>query len=233
MRGAKGVEQRGAAAEQIMEEEAEAEEVERARSRQERESIDRGGVQMEEEEVDFGAAGQDVDFGAAEREETGTPFEVKDDFGQVEYKPDDIDEGSVASDRSERSSFSLGAVNDLEKELYQVDDADDQPRQEVGDELVSHTSKWHKHTIRVFGMLKRNMRSHNADEDDAEEMEKQVQLSYNKLSAGCSRRTAAGVFFEMLQLKTWDYVELNQDKSYGDIVITPGIRFDEPPPSSS
>jgi len=82
-------------------------------------------------------------------------------------------------------------------------------------------------------MLKRNMKSHNADEDDAEEMDKQAQLSYNKLSSGCSRRTAAGVFFEMLQLKTWDFVELNQDKSYGDITITPGIRFDEAPPSSS
>jgi cohesin complex subunit SCC1 len=232
MRGAKGIEQRGAAAEEIMEEEAETEEVERARSQQQRESIEGEGVQMEEEEVDFGVAEQDVDFGAVETEEMETPFEVKDDFGQVEYKPDEIDEGSVASERSESSTFSLGAVNDLEKELYQVDD-DDQPRQEVGDELVSHTSKWHKHTVRVFGMLKRNLKSHNADEDDAEEMEKQDQLSYNKLSAGCSRRTAAGVFFEMLQLKTWDYVELNQDKSYGDIVITPGIRFDEPPPSSS
>jgi hypothetical protein len=229
MKGAKGEEQRGAAAEKLMEEEAEAEDVERARA--DRESVDGEGVQMEEEDVDFGAGGQDVDFGE-EMPEMETPFDIQDDFGQVEYKADDLDEGSVASDRSDRSSFSLGAVNDLEKELYQVDDDDDQPRQEVGDELVSHTSKWHKHTVRVFGMLKRNMKSHNADEDDEEENEKQAQLSYNKLSAGCSRRTAAGVFFEMLQLKTWDFVELNQDKSYGDIAITPGIRFDEAPPSS-
>jgi hypothetical protein len=229
MRGAKGEEQRGAAAEELMEEEAE--EVERARAEQ-RDSVDGDGVQMEEEDVDFGAAGGEVDFETEMPEEMETPFDIQDDFGQVEYKADDLDEGSVASDRSDRSSFSLGAVNDLEKELYQVDDDDDAPRQEVGDELVSHTSKWHKHTVRVFGMLKRNMKSHNADEDDEEENEKQAQLSYNKLSAGCSRRTAAGVFFEMLQLKTWDFVELNQDKCYGDIAITPGIRFDEAPPSS-
>lgn len=232
MRGAKGEEQRGAAAEEILEEEAEAEDVERARAEQ-RDSVDGEDVQMEEEEdVDFGAGNQDVDFGA-EQPEMETPFDVQDDFGQVEYKADDLDEGSVASDQSDRSSFSLGAVNDLEKELYQLDDGDDQPRQELGDELVSHTSKWHKHTVRVFGMLKKNMKSHNADEDDAEEMEKESQLSYNKLvSGGCSRRTASGVFFEMLQLKTWDFIELNQDKSYGDIAITPGIRFDEAPPSS-
>lgn len=231
MRGAKGEEQRGAAAEQLMEEEAE--EVERARSQQQRDSIDGDGVQMEEEDIEFGGGGQDVDFGDAGEEEEETPFDIQDDFGQVEYKADDLDEGSVASDRSDRSSFSLGAVNDLEKELYQVDDDEDKPRQELGDELVSHTTKWHKHTVRVFGMLKRNMKSRNADEADAEEEEKQAQLSYNKLSQGCSRRTASGVFFEMLQLKTWDFVELSQDKSYGDITITPGLRFDEPPPSSS
>lgn len=229
MRGAKGKEQRGVAAEELMEEEAE--EVERARAA--RDSVDGEGVHMEEEDIEFGAAEQDVDFGAAEMPEMETPFDVQDDFGQAEYKADDLDEGSVASDASERSSFSLGAVNDLEKEFTLGPDDEDAPRQELGDELVSHTSKWHKHTVRVFGMLKRNMKSHNADEDDAEEMDKQAQLSYNKLSSGCSRRTAAGVFFEMLQLKTWDFVELNQDKSYGDITITPGIRFDEAPPSSS
>lgn len=77
-------------------------------------------------------------------------------------------------------------------------------------------------------MLKRNMKSGDADDDDElDGEEKPTELSYNKLSAGCSRRTAAGVFFEMLQLKTWDFVELNQEKSYGDIIVTPGSRFDE------
>ena len=107
----------------------------------------------------------------------------------------------------------------------------DEERQAAGsDELVSHTSKWHKHTVRVFGMLKRNMRSDEDEEDEDED--KPTQLSYNKLSAGVSRRTAAGVFFEMLQLKTWDFIELNQDKAYGDIAIAPGVRFSEDPPSA-
>jgi hypothetical protein len=38
------------------------------------------------------------------------------------------------------------------------------------------------------------------------------ELSYNKLSKGCSRHTAASVFFELLQLKTWDFIELDQDE---------------------
>jgi chromatin segregation and condensation protein Rec8/ScpA/Scc1 (kleisin family) len=41
-----------------------------------------------------------------------------------------------------------------------------------------------------------------------------------------------GVFFELLQLKTWDFLELEQDESYGDILVAPGSRFDEEVPSA-
>lgn len=140
--------------------------------------------------------------------------------------------------RSDRSSFSLGAVNDLEKEFYEIGDEEGGGGGEGGQQQsgqVAGDAKWHKHTLRVLSMLKRNMQSDHADEDelDEEETGKPAQLGYNKLSTGCSRRTAAGAFFEILQLKTWDFVELNQEKSYGDITITPGLRFDEPPPSAS
>lgn len=216
--------------------------IEKTRAEQMRGSTDGHNLNMEDD-VQFGGGDQDIDFGEDEEQNQNrdleTPFAIQDDFATGEFKANDLaeeedeDELSVQSDRS---SFSLGAVNDLEKELYPVSgdgkEEGDDPRQTVGDDLVSHTSKWHKHTIRVFGMLRRNMRSRNVDELDEEEMEKPTQLGYNKLSAGCSRRTATGVFFEMLQLKTWDFVELNQDKSYGDITITPGLRFDEAPPCS-
>lgn len=136
---------------------------------------------------------------------------------------------------SQRSSFSLGAVNDLEKDLVPAtiggDAADDQdePRQEQGGELVSSQSKWHKHTVKVFAMLKRNL---PPDGDEDAEDRQPRQLSYNRLSHGCSRRTAAGVFFEMLQLKTWDFIELEQNESYGDIKIAPGPRYNEEPPNN-
>eukprot|EP00581_Thalassiosira_minuscula_P005740 CAMPEP_0183742590 /NCGR_PEP_ID=MMETSP0737-20130205/64779_1 /TAXON_ID=385413 /ORGANISM="Thalassiosira miniscula, Strain CCMP1093" /LENGTH=808 /DNA_ID=CAMNT_0025978177 /DNA_START=204 /DNA_END=2630 /DNA_ORIENTATION=- len=254
MRGKTGEEQRGAAAERIMEEEAakevkeaedeeeEVEGVEQVRSEQVGDSMDGHDMNMDDV-VEFGGGDYDVDFGdddEKQNEDLETPFDIQDEFGTTEFQNDDIGEKEEDDDmsvHSDRSSFSLGAVNDLEKELYNIEGEDnedgDDPRQVVGDELVSHTSKWHKHTVRVYGMLKRNMQSRNADENDEEEMEKPAQLGYNKLSAGCSRRTAAGVFFEMLQLKTWDFVELNQDKSYGDITITPGLRFDEGPPAAS
>jgi len=123
------------------------------------------------------------------------------------------------SEHSQMTGFSLGAVNDLEEEIS------GESRQEQGDTLVSSGSKWHKHTVKVLDMLKKNMTS---DEDDGE---KPKDLSYDKLSYGVSRRTACGVFFELLQLKTWDFIELSQEESYSDIKIAPGVRFDEAPPT--
>lgn len=154
-----------------------------------------------------------------EEEEFGMPIQdeevnVMGDQSGIESPPQSED-GSV---------FSLGAVNDLEQDLQ------DQPRQEQGDELISSTTKWHKHTVKVLTMLQNNMTSGGENED--EEEEKATQLSYDKLSYGISRRTACGVFFELLQLKTWDFIELDQDKSYADIKITPGVRFDEAPPTN-
>jgi cohesin complex subunit SCC1 len=219
MRGAKGEEQRGAAAEELMEEEAE--DVENARSALQRDSMDGHDLQRDDD-IEFGGGDQDVEF----ENDVETPFEVQDDFGHVEYKNDDLEDDEL-SHHSNRSSFSLGAVNELDKDFYDADE----DRQAAGDEIVSHNSKWHTHTVKVLRKIKSELKSRNADEDDEEEMAKDAQLSYNKLISGVNRRTAAGVFFEMLQLKTWDFVELNQERSYGDIVITPGLRYDDKPGS--
>lgn len=83
-------------------------------------------------------------------------------------------------------------------------------------------------------MLKRNMAYNNNDEendDTATITTKPNYLSFDNMSKGTSRRTAAGVFFELLQLKTWDYIDLEQDISYGNIKILPGIKFHEDPPA--
>ena len=248
MRGIKGEEQRHTAAARIRGEEAakvgkekgkKAAVEDAKKTRSQGTSMQKCDVIMSDVELDGGDQDPNAEKAEEEQDEDmEIPFEINEDSAVAENIDDDCaeeekDESSVCSDRS---GFSLGAVNDLEKDLYgDEDDADegDDPRQTVGDELVSHTSKWHKHTIRVLSTLKRNIRSGNTDELDKEEMAKPAQLGYHRLSAGCSRRTASGVFFEMLQLKTWDFVELNQVTSYGDINIIPGPRFDEPPPSDS
>ena len=121
--------------------------------------------------------------------------------------------GPTASEASDRSDFSLGAVNDMKQDIEgyegmdEMEDMEEVPRQEAGDEAISSRTKWHKHTVKVLTMLKRNMTSGGEEEAEGEgSVSKPRQLSYDELSKGCTRRTAAGVFFELLQLKTWDFI---------------------------
>ena len=46
-------------------------------------------------------------------------------------------------------------------------------------------------------------------------------------AAGAKRRTAAGVFFETLQLKTWNFIDVEQPEAFGDITVSKGPRFEE------
>ena len=131
------------------------------------------------------------------------------------------------------STLSFSLVNDL-LDRNEDDDDEDNPRQTLGsDELTSSKIKWHKHTVQVFSLLKSRMSSGKKEGDESAEGEekKPSELSYQSLSYGCTRRTAATVFLELLQLKTWDYVELDQDDSFGDITILPGAKFDDEVPT--
>ena len=117
-----------------------------------------------------------------------------------------------SAERRRLSSLSLGLVNDFVNEFDEDDEEENDPRQAQGDALVSSSSKWHKHTVKVFDMLRRNM----PDEEPR-------QMSFNAICDpnAVTRRTACGVFFELLQLKTWDYVELDQDEFFGDMKVRP------------
>ena len=99
--------------------------------------------------------------------------------------------------RSRESGFSLGPVNGAEEEFL----SEDEDRQAPGSDIVSSTSKWHKHTVKVLSMLKRNMGTGQEEPEDEDTEPKPTHLSFFTLSKGCSRRTAASVFFELLQLK--------------------------------
>ena len=100
--------------------------------------------------------------------------------------------------------------NDMETDLSKNESP---PPEQVAEksEIFSYAPK---HTVRVHNFLKRNMQS--------------GELSFDKISSsGCSRKTAAGVFFQLLQLNDSGFVALKQDEAYGDIKIAPSHRFDE------
>ena len=46
------------------------------------------------------------------------------------------------------------------------------------------------------------------------------ELSYNDMTKNKSRRTAAACLFELLVLKTKDYIQIQQDVPFADITIT-------------
>jgi hypothetical protein len=131
------------------------------------------------------------------------------------FTPAELNE---SGERSRLSGLSLGLANDFVREFDEEEEGDeDDPRQDQGDALASSSSKWHKHTVKVFEMLHRNM------PDD----EPQV-MSFDSICdvRDVTRRTACGFFFELLQLKTWDFIELGQDEFFGDIKVRmPRLEF--------
>lgn len=185
----------------------------------------------------------EIDFPVDQEE--GFPLPEDGDDMPVPFDDDehplDVSVHAGEGARSPGSALELGLVNDFEEDL------ENDPRQEAGGDLISSDSKWHKHTVKVFSMLKNQL--------GQKEGGSAHELSYDMLSNGCSRHTAASVFFELLQLKTWDFIELDQADSYGNIAvsllagyatnddigeltdssllqITPGVRFNEESPAS-
>lgn len=239
---------------ELMGEEGELQRIELERSRQEEEEKSEEGVEVMRqedgnlpEEEDATRISTDLEKRDGEDDTNMMPMdpEGEEDAMNVPFPEDDeVPIGDVSdmqpnvemdsptkSFKSHESEFDIGAANELEQELLE------EPRQEQGTEIVSSTSKWHKHTEKVYTMLKRNMAEgeddENEDDDDIlGDAQPTKQLSYDKLTAGISRRTACSVFFELLQLKTWDFIELDQDESYGDIKISAGVRFNEEAPTN-
>ena len=52
-------------------------------------------------------------------------------------------------------------------------------------------------------------------------------LSFRALSERSATRIAATSFFQLLVLKSWDVIDVQQDEAYGDILISRTARFAE------
>ena len=175
---------------------------------------------LEEDEMEFPAVQDD------EEEEPDVPVP---DFGDSE------DEKSPAKRKrsgDDEDVLELGMVNDMVLDSEEDDD-DDEGRQALGD-VASSATKWHKHTVRVFSHLKKSIRDPTKkDNDDDNEEELPQAVDFHDLTKHVvSRRNASSIFFELLQLKTWDFLELQQDDAYGKIAISAGVRFGEDAPNN-
>ncbi|CAB9507958.1 rad21-like protein 1 [Seminavis robusta] len=198
-----------------------------------------------DEEGDMGIHGEDappLPFDDEEEEEAQQE-EQQDAKSTATKEADDESSRSSEEEKAQQegeNEYGLGTwglVNDALGGKGVDDEDDDEDREEdmrqaAGTELVSSNSKWHKHTVRVLQLLQRTMGDKGGTKTSSGE-DKKDHLVFGDLSKNCSRRTAAGVFFEILQLKTWDFVEVDQDEAYGDIRLLPGNRFSEDAPASS
>jgi len=174
--------------------------------------------------------------------EAAAAQEEKDGFAPLADEPDeaapaDLNGSSLAdvsggSFLADAGRFELGAVNDFQAEENDMDETKSDAGSSYSASLADgdedrdgNIAHWHPHTKKVMTMLESQFKT---NEDEA--------VSYNDISGvsgkapKVGRRTAAGVFFELLQLKTWDFVEVAQDGAYGDITVTKGPRFNEGAP---
>jgi len=187
--------------------------------------------QEQQDDMDFPPAAIDDDD---EEEDMDVPVP---DFG---------DEDEALQRKSNADSYAdelldLGMVNDMvldsdEDADNSQDDDDDENRQALG-EMASSSTKWHKHTVRVYKHLQKSLKGNRNSNSNTSSSEESSNLpdsvDFDQLTKHVvSRRNASSIFFEMLQLKTWDFIELEQDESYGKIAISAGVRFGEDAPNN-
>jgi cohesin complex subunit SCC1 len=194
--------------------------------------------------------GEDADFNFQNEEEEFAPFPDEEEDQAPPASEEENEEEPALADMSsimnlsavngsflaDAGRFELGAVNDLNDSKNGLEDDDDDKASVYSDGGEGKTTRsmahWHPHTKKVMSMLETQFEVH----DD---------VSYNKISGvnapkgkrataeskKVGRRTAAGVFFELLQLKTWDFIEVAQpDGAYADIFVSKGPRFDDGAP---
>lgn len=106
------------------------------------------------------------------------------------------------------SSTKLGALATTDKAGKTGETSEEHKSGEQGS-----ITTWNERTAEVFGILKKEF------------SDKEI-VTFSELSAGISRRVAAGSFMEVLQLKTWGYIDVQQDEPFADITIMPTIKMD-------
>lgn len=179
----------------------------------------------------------ELEIPTVDGEESKKNVEEPDDFEMPQMDDEEEEEPADGpafdleeEEEDEADGLNLGMVNDM---ALDSEDEDDEDRQALGD-VTESTAKWHKHTVRVYKHLRKSMRDASApvDEEDEETKDLPGQVQFFDITKNVkTRRNAASVFFEILQLKTWDFIDVDQNEAYGDITISPSVRFGEDPPN--
>ncbi|KAJ2551746.1 sister chromatid cohesion protein 1 [Coemansia sp. RSA 1878] len=103
----------------------------------------------------------------------------------------------------------LEADLDADPETSQLDDADQ-----------AGTSGYSKNTIRAIRILDTAAQADNIQPSDASAQEAES-LSFNKIAHEARRDDAVTLFFELLVLKSRDFIDVSQSAPYEDVQIVP------------
>jgi len=100
----------------------------------------------------------------------------------------------------------------------------DIPPENQEDDAVSSTTpierEWHPNTVKVAQLLRDALTDKNQS------------ISLNALTAEADKTTTVGIFVELLHLKSWDFIQLTQNKPRADITISPASYFHDPIPDN-
>jgi len=169
--------------------------------------------ELYEAEQDIMLEGEELQAQEGEDEEQLT-FEMTEDTMLLdESNPFPMEEGFRR--HSLDSTFSLGAVNATVRVTSGQNNGN----------ISNNSNEWHPHTTKVLHMLRQALAPDKGKEEEKEKG-KREQLSYFSLVQHCKRHTVTSIFFELLQLKTLDYIDLEQLSSRGDVLISRGKNFD-------
>ncbi|KAJ2109120.1 sister chromatid cohesion protein 1, partial [Coemansia sp. RSA 921] len=103
----------------------------------------------------------------------------------------------------------LEADLEADPETSQLDDADQ-----------AGTSGYSKNTIRAIRILDTAAQADNIQPSDASAQEAES-LSFNKIAHEARRDDAVTLFFELLVLKSRDFIDVSQSAPYEDVQIVP------------
>ncbi len=101
------------------------------------------------------------------------------------------------------------------------------------------TTQWHPNTVRLCKLLRARVAAAERKQQHAQEQGQEGMgqggegLLLSQITRKSRRTKAANLFWEVLQLKTWDFIECAQDTAYGEVVIRPAARFHEPIPGEA
>ena len=162
---------------------------------------------------DVGGGGDEYQQTSDYQDYEAPTYEADVDLDIVPYPVDDADQPGMAASlsRSARvkspSNLPLGALA-LTDSKMNLEGSDEQKGEQEDEAAGGAISSWNERTAKVYEVLKEQFRAKDS-------------VSFQDISAGISRRTAAGSFLEILQLKTWGYIDAIQERPFAEITIKP------------